>query len=1344
MVTQSYGTSSGSLLSIRLKCYVNRPSKLSYSTKICAVVQKPLHNRKIANFDVVKTALLTLLLFGLLSARAATVSPDISNQTVTSFAEDDLGHVWIGTMRGLNKYTSREFHQYYSDIADSLSLSHDQVTRVFRDSHGRLWIGTRAGVNLYTERDNFRRIDVGDQSQNVAQIVEDSAGRVYVNLYDRLLRFDEEAQSLRAVISDLDTDRNFSTRCHTDREGNLWAVSSNTVRRYDTSGESLAGAWRLSDFVHYSFLQDNGLLWLASGTSLSIFDTRTRTFSGPPPAIAAHPALLPSAITLIAPWFDNSLLINTTAGLFLYDMDRGTVISSDEDGFPFTAPDFFVTCIFTDSQRNLWLGSADHGFKIVYGYTKRFNANNYLFSYFENRSVTALGADRSGNLWIVSPEIGVSVYNSRSRTIRTPDISWFSEQQGSRVKNRITKLFIDRDDFVWFIAERNVLFKCRVENGDPVPVHSYWLPIAVNTMLHDSSGTIWAAGTGGNAYLLKEGEENFSPLPLYKKGTFFTNQIKELSDGRILVASFAQNPVLIDHKGRITDSIDIRRSLKHPVFVPTAVCEDSRKDVWFGALFNGLYRWSRATGEITPFPQIACPDVCSVEEDAQGNIWVGTLFGLSKLDRESGNVVNYYRSDGTGGNQFNERASYRTQAGTLIFGGTHGLTFFNPSDAEPARKIPLVFEHLRAGNDEPQSIVYSRDVRLRHSQGSFFISFAAIDYSEFDRVRYFYKMEGVDGEWLDAGGSHQAYYSNMPAGRYTFSVRVTDKDNTRVEAENSIAVRIVPAPLTSLPAMLFYLLALGAAAFFAGRFYVKVRKERRAAELNRMNMSFFANVSHEFRTPLTMISGPVNTLVGDETIVGDNKKLLHIVRRSVDRMLKLVGQLMDFNKLEGDMLRLRVRRADVVSALAGITDIFRFNAAGKQVEIQTSGLEDTFLTWLDVDKLDKIMGNLLSNAMKFTPAGGRIKVSLDHRSEKMTIEISDTGRGIPEDQIERIFERYYQVIDSDTNTHNMGTGIGLYYARRLARLHHGDITASNNADGGATFTLTLPVADTAYPPEERVVETEHQEAAFPLATNSPATGDHAVEDDGKARILVVDDDTEISHYLATLLVSRYKVINRFDAESALRTLVEDAPDLIISDVVMISMSGYEFCRTIKNDPQLCHIPVVLVTAKTNVENQVEGLDAGSDAYVTKPFDPNYLLALLKSLLKNRENVRAILTRGTRTDKLEKDALSPYDKAFMTEVYRLMEAELSNSELNISLMTEALKISRTKLYYKIKGLTGSNPNVFFRTYRLNRAAELLGEGRLNISEIADRTGFATLSHFSTSFKEQFGVSPSKYT
>lgn len=654
---------------------------------------------------------------------------------------------------------------------------------------------------------------------------------------------------------------------------------------------------------------------------------------------------------------------------------------------------------------------------------------------------------------------------------------------------------------------------------------------------------------------------------------------------------------------------------------------------------------------------------------------------------------------------------------------------------------------------------YNPDINLKYDQNGFSISFAALDYSESERLHHYYKLDGFDQYWINAHNNKEAYYANLPAGTYTFRVRITQNDQSTIVGENAIRVIVHPAPWATWWAYTFYLIAgITILAFFIRAMW-RIRAEKQAvlrAEqakaqeqfINKMNMSFFANISHEFRTPLTMISGPVSLLYSSPDITGENKNLLRIVQRSVNRMLRLVNQMLDFNKLENDTLKLKVRPTEIVVLLKELTDIFRVNAESKSITMITNGLEGSFIAWIDEDKIDKIFTNLMSNALKYTPAGGRINVNFDIVSgedavQAVKIEVINTGQ-IPDDKLEKIFERYYQISDEHGGIYNWGTGIGLYYARSLARLHHGSLTASNlKDDNKVMFTLIVPVGQSAYSEAERSHEQVNQLEAFPLEENPLPVKPDPDLDKEKKTIMVVDDDSEVAYYLEMLLGSDYQVVCRFNAESALEAITENAPDLILSDVVMPGKDGYWLCREIKESLQLCHIPVILVTAKTTIENQVEGLNVGADAYVTKPFEPHYLMALIKSLLNNREKTRSLLSRSTQTDKMDENVLSPQDNMFMTELYHLMESELSNPELDVTRMTQLLKISRTKFYYKVKGLTGENPSVFFKTYKLNRAAELLKEGKYTISEIADMTGFNTLSHFSKSFKQQFGIPPSEY-
>ena len=407
--------------------------------------------------------------------------------------------------------------------------------------------------------------------------------------------------------------------------------------------------------------------------------------------------------------------------------------------------------------------------------------------------------------------------------------------------------------------------------------------------------------------------------------------------------------------------------------------------------------------------------------------------------------------------------------------------------------------------------------------------------------------------------------------------------------------------------------------------------------------------------------------------------------------------------------------------------------------------------------------------MKYTPVGGHITVDFDvinqqeavalmpnaeelKSSRLVVVRVTDDGQGLPESELDKIFGRYYQLSHQQTNQLKWGTGIGLYFCKRLVQLHRGLISASNRTDDttGAVFTVLLPVDDECYADVVHIDQPVSQSERYPLsspalkASTDIAAEQEPDEEDIRPTILVVDDDVEIVHYLKALLHQHYHVRACFDAESALADIVKQEPDMILSDVSMPGKDGYEMCREIKNDLQLCHIPVVLVTAKTTTNDQIRGLDCGADAYVSKPFDPTYLMTLIGGIFKNREKVRRLLSANTQTAALSDSTLSPQDKAFMDEFYAIMEKELSNPDLDINHITEIMHVSRSKFYYKVKGLTGEKPGNFFRVFKLNRAAELLREGKYNISEIADITGFSSLSYFSASFKKQFGVAPSEFT
>lgn len=1233
-----------------------------------------------------------------------------------------------------------------------------------------LWISTVNGVCQYTDKDNFKNIRLSGNNRNGLRLSESSKGDILLTTLTGICLYNSSEECFEPAIYDFDTSSMFIINSFVDAQDNCWVITSKDMRCYSLSNYKRTFSMKREEYCRASCLLKNGELWMAGNQSVSIFDVRQRKYLSLPEAIASHPVLSHVPVEYIYPYENGVLLCTQGRGVFYYDKTSKTLIHQGENGFPFEVPNFKISRMFNDSQGNLWIGSVDQGYAVHYRYKKLFNNNNYLSSYFKDKSVISLSADKHQNLWIATLMDGVFVYRFGNQQLEKIDRNeLFGRGEGNTAY--VNQLYVsDIDGTVWMTATSNEVLKCKYEEGRFRVEQRYMVNVPMS-IVEDDKQNLWIGTASSFLYVLRKGDKAFSRFPVFSGYTFIPGLLP-IGNGTILASAFYQPLKLVSADGTISEPKvniqDFERCIQRSVFIPTDLYKDSSGNIWIGTVSNGLMCYSPESGKVTPFPGTTCTDISSIEEDRQGNLWISTLYGLSKYIPQTDKWINYYEADGLGGNQFYDRASCCLDDGTLVFGGTHGVTIFQPTNMQVRHDIPLLFEDIKIHNTlvRPgkgacidRHLSYNPDINLKYDQNGFSISFAALDYSESERLHHYYKLDGFDQYWINAHNNKEAYYANLPAGTYTFRVRITQNDQSTIVGENAIRVIVHPAPWATWWAYTFYLIAgITILAFFIRAMW-RIRVEKQAvlrAEqakaqeqfINKMNMSFFANISHEFRTPLTMISGPISLLYSSSDITGENKNLLRIVQRSVNRMLRLVNQMLDFNKLENDTLKLKVRPTEIVVFLKELTDIFRVNAESKSITMITNGLEGSFIAWIDEDKIDKIFTNLMSNALKYTPAGGRINVNFDIVSgedavQAVKIEVINTGQ-IPDDKLEKIFERYYQISDEHGGIYNWGTGIGLYYARSLARLHHGSLTASNlKDDNKVMFTLIVPVGQSAYSEAERSHEQVNQLEAFPLEENPLPVKPDPDLDKEKKTIMVVDDDSEVAYYLELLLGSDYQVVCRFNAESALEAITESVPDLILSDVVMPGKDGYWLCREIKESLQLCHIPVILVTAKTTIENQVEGLNVGVDAYVTKPFEPHYLMALIKSLLNNREKTRSLLSRSTQTDKMDENVLSPQDNMFMTELYHLMESELSNPELDVTRMTQLLKISRTKFYYKVKGLTGENPSVFFKTYKLNRAVELLKEGKYTISEIADMTGFNTLSHFSKSFKQQFGIPPSEY-
>ena len=1314
---------------------------------------------------------------------ALVVAQELSNSRVQCIAEDASGQLWIATFRGLNRYDGHEYHQYFCSD-DSLGLPDNNVQGLLCDRHGRLWVATVNGVCRYTNTDWFERIPMQTGNRNARKLLMDSKGRIFVYNGTEVLMYDELHNIFlprinRQMIGQAWGDFFIDASDHILLAGpdKLLIYDSNTFKLLtDVKHAENAG------FYYFEMLK-NGLLLSSGNGTLIVFDTKARQIiplgEEIESRLLAHGSVLQAACLLE----NNTILLSTSKnGLFEMNLLTKTLRGEGDAGFTVPVPDAYVTQIFQDSRKNVWLGTYDKGLFADYYYKEKFGGNDsYLNRVIENSSVMAVVVDKQENLWISTMSKGVFVYHYDSQKAEQVVIEGLP---AGEIKNAITHIFCDREGLLW-LSTANIVMKCHYD-GQRLHILRQWpVPMTMDFEQTDD-GTVWAASS--TTYIFgfhPDGGEPEAKQAFNVDYTFISSLLK-LNDGQMLISAFYQNITQMNPQtGKLTQLKipSMQQCIRRSVFIPTDMHQDKQGDVWIGTVSNGLLRYNSKTNEMTRIAGLSCSDVASIEEGHQGNLWISTMKGLNRWDRKTGRIISLYKADGLAGDEFMDRASCQLPNGSLVFGGTEGITMFNPADIDTIRQIPTRFCDLKIHNQlvrptkgGPIEVMLDscKEIHLEHSQNSISISFTALDFGEFERVHYYYKLDGFDSEWIDAGSSHSASYANLPSGHYTFRVRTTDNaSDEAVSDERTVGIVVERAPAWSWWAWLIYLVLGGLLAAYLyqnARRVVKAHRAARQAQMekeqekrvNAMNMSFFANIAHEFRTPLTMIAGPVGQLAKSSSLDDGERNLLSIAQRSIQRMFKLVNQLMDFNKLENDTLRLSVEQIDVVEAMNNICDTFEFNMKEKGLTLNRFGMEDSLMAWTDGDKLEKIMSNLLSNALKFTPRGGHIDVTLDTRSGGVCITVADSGKGIPDNQLENIFKRYYQLDNQTKAIVNWGTGIGLYYSRRLAELHHGSLVASNREEGtGAVFTLVYPMTEQAYTEEEKrpLYEDTGRQGDKELQDNTKSTMSYVLDsmnstnslnsinsqnEDNRPTILVVDDDTEIINYMRILFSQDYRLITCLDADTALEEMRAEEPNIVLSDVAMPGKDGYELCQEIKQDIQLCHIPVILVTAKITADNQVEGLSVGADAYVTKPFEPAVLSALIQSQLKNRDRVRKLLIQATTTDEEGVDnALSEQDKHFMEELYKLMEEELSNSELDVSRITKLLLISRTKLYYKIKGLTGETPSSFFRTYKLNRAAELLKSGKYTVSEIADLCGFSTQSHFSVVFKKQFGVTPTEY-
>jgi signal transduction histidine kinase/DNA-binding response OmpR family regulator len=816
------------------------------------------------------------------------------------------------------------------------------------------------------------------------------------------------------------------------------------------------------------------------------------------------------------------------------------------------------------------------------------------------------------------------------------------------------------------------------------------------------------------------------------------------------------------------------------------VQEDHAGNIWAGTT-DGLYCFNKKTDELTCFTVAdGLPNnvICGICEDEEHNMWISTYMGICKYDAKTGRYINYYAGDGLQGNEFTHGAFYKDEAGKVYFGGINGITYFQPSSIESVLKDTKVWitdfsifnqpvrKNTRSGR---HTVIYTsvpdaNMFQLAHYDNTFSIVFSTLQYNNPEQISYQYKIEELSNQWLSTEpGVNRVTYNNLLPGKYTFHVRALSHGN--LSEIRTVKILITPPWYEMwwaycIYAFLFGLLVLGIVNYILSRMRHRreIMKREHAEQLNEAKLQFFINISHEIRTPMTLIINPLEKLLAEKK-GGEVQKTYLMIYRNAQRILRLINQLMDIRKLDKGQMFMKFRETDMVGFIDDVMLTFDYMARKKKIHFSFEHVMPQLKVWVDMNNFDKILMNIFSNAFKYTPEQGEITVTLstgrdstrrDPLKEYFEITVTDNGIGLDREKIERIFERFYQ-IDNDVTKSNFGTGIGLHLSRSLVELHHGIILAENREDApGSRFIIRIPLGSAHLRTDEledvEAVITPHTVWVKPEKTDLEGAFEEEEDEESKKagksknrmRILIVEDEEEILSYLKEELEGDYRIMTRKNGREAYDTILADTPDLVISDIMMPEMDGLSLCRKIKQNTNVNHVPVILLTAKSKPEDTMEGMATGADAYMVKPFNTELLKSTIANLIANRKLLKSKFSGAQQQeDKVQKLSMKSADEILMSKIMKVINENLSNPDLNVEMLAANVGLSRVHVHRKLKELTNLSARDFIKNIRLQQAAALLKEKKLTVSEVAYATGYTNLSHFSSSFKEVHGMSPKEY-
>ena len=1294
----------------------------------------------------------------------AELLPDPPSPVIRQFCQDGAGSMWMRiSQRGLLRMDGQTAIHYTNFPDNPSSLSANMVNDIVCDRNGELWVATQRGVDRFDrETETFVHYVLDDNIAYTLRFLKDPAGDLYAQSRRAILRYNPESEVFERVLEFPMLTRREPLPVF-DPQGRLWIRSDERILRYD---KDFRTDWEIPwDGPLNGFVSDGAhSLLLLDGTVLRAIDLTSGRVGALPPALKELEGRAVSAVSAVG---DRFLLFTQERGLSLYDKVSRTLYTSVSDSSPYTRILGLAEGrnFYPDRSGGVWYALPEGGYNVVRVAAESESADSALGLFLRDhnwRSSTGNGRF----IWVLLSDNSLMTYDIGTK--RIAGITPLGELTGSG--QNFIQVRCGRDGRLLLNGSGRTggqTVTLTVDAAGMPALECIYTSEAALVASFDDEGGLWGAGMGSSLYYAPrpaKGQRKAAFRPAEGLGPInpisYANFVLPLQNGDILICYTDNNPqILVPETGKVTpvpiSPVDIQ-------IYYNAVLEDSRGILWFGTTDdNGLLRYDRKDGSIERMDFAGSLGVGDIREDGAGNLFF--LIGDRQLfcwpSGEDGPELLWNELTGFP----KDKRMFILPDNTVCLYEAGRIRTFKPGDVGGAQGIAGPVTVTFASDRKPLARFTAgpgeadRTIRLRipYPQNDLSMYLSVSDGSPTPVYDYMFGINAKKGQLRESVNNAAIDLYGLSGGRNVIQFKIRRTDYPAESPLYTVVLEVLrPWYVWVLAAMAVVVAAV--MAFLLNnlrRRRSEAEKERREREMqeqvNLHNLDFFANISHEFRAPLTLINAAVASLGDEGESKEDRQHTLGIVKRNVGRMLKLVTQMLDFNKLDHDMLKLNVGLANVPDIIRRSWEIFEIGAGQKNIDFSLTGCDKDRLGFIDADKLEKVMYNLCSNALKFTPPGGRIDVDCTWEDETLHVSVSDTGIGLEEDKIDSIFKRFSQ---TEPARKAGGTGIGLYFTKSLVEMHHGHISAENRYAGddrehslGSVFRFSIPLAESEYSDEEKSAPDDLVMPAESVSARTDASIEHGSAEPRSdlPTLLLIDDDYELVYYMKSLFSPRYNVFFRFDAMSGYNQVKEVSPDVIICDMMMMDVDGLEFCRMIKENIEMCHIPVIMLTARSSVEDQVNSLNVGADAYVIKPFNPEYLQALVKSMVDNRNRMRQILTTSITTPEEGAEKLNVKDKQFMDKLYENLESSLAEGEIDIDSFASRLGVSRSKFFYKIKALTGQTPGEFFTTYKLNRAAQLILEGRHKIATVAAMVGFSSPSHFSSVFKKRFGVLPSQY-